>query len=58
MLVSGCAIAERDWRMRTVSVVMEICELVAPLCDYAQRVFEEGDNNQEAADCGEIAIEG
>jgi hypothetical protein len=44
--------------MRTVSVVVEICELVAPLCDYAQRVFEEGDNNQEATDCGEIASEG
>jgi hypothetical protein len=40
-----------------VSVVVEICELVTPLCHYAQRVFEEGHNNQEAADCGEVAIE-
>jgi hypothetical protein len=41
---------------RTVSVVMEICELVVPLCYYAQRVFEESDYNQEAANCWKIAI--
>jgi hypothetical protein len=42
--------------MRTVSVVVQICELVVPLCYYAQRIFEKGDDDQEAADCRKISI--
>jgi hypothetical protein len=42
--------------MHTVSIVVEICELVVPLCYYAQRIFKESDYNQEAANCGKIAI--
>jgi hypothetical protein len=41
-----------------VSVIVEICELVTPLCNYAQRVFEKGNNNQETANCWKISIVG
>lgn len=41
---------------RTVSVVVEVGELVAPLCDDAEGIFEESDHDEEAADCGQIAI--
>lgn len=40
----------------TVSVVMEVCELIAPLGQNAQCVLEESDNNQEAADGREVPI--
>jgi hypothetical protein len=39
----------------TMSVVMEIFQLVAPLGENSERIFEEGDNNQEAPNCREIA---
>lgn len=39
-----------------MSVVVEICKLVVPLCDYAQRIFEESDDNQEATNCWEVPI--
>jgi hypothetical protein len=39
-----------------VSVVVEIGELVAPLCYYAQRVFEEGHNDQESANCWYVSV--
>jgi hypothetical protein len=49
----------RNWVLKrhTVPVVVEICELVVPLCQYAQRVFEESDDDQEAADCWQISIQ-
>lgn len=31
--------------LRTVSVVVEVCELIAPLCQNAQRILEESDND-------------
>jgi hypothetical protein len=40
-----------------VSVIVEICELVAPLCNDSQRVFEEGNNDQKATECGQVAIQ-
>lgn len=43
--------------LRTLAVVMEVCELVAPLCQNAQRILEEGNNNQEAAYGWEISIQ-
>jgi hypothetical protein len=39
----------------TMSVVMEIFQLVAPLGENSERIFEEGDNDQEAPNCREIA---
>lgn len=42
--------------MRTMSVVVEVRELVAPLRYYAQRVFKESNNDQEASDCWEVAV--
>jgi hypothetical protein len=32
-----------------VSVVVKICELIAPLGYYAQRILKESNDNQEAA---------
>lgn len=46
-----------SWEMRTLSVVVEVCELVAPLCQNAQRIFEESDDDQEAADSWEVPIQ-
>jgi hypothetical protein len=40
-----------------VSVIVEICELVVPLCHYAERVFEECYDDEEAADAREVPIE-
>jgi hypothetical protein len=39
-----------------VAVVVQVEQLVAPLGDDAQRVFEEGDDDEEAADGGEVAV--
>lgn len=41
---------------RTVSVVVEVCELVTPLGQNAQRILEESNNDQEAADSWEVPI--
>lgn len=35
-------------------VVVEVGELVAPLGHYAQRILEEGNDNQESTNCGQI----
>jgi len=40
-----------------VSVIVEICQLVAPLGDDAERVFDEGDDDEEAAYDGEVGFE-
>lgn len=40
----------------TVAVVMQVDELVAPLCDDSQRVFEEGDDDEEASEGWQIAV--
>lgn len=42
---------------RTVAVVMQVEELVVPLCYYAQGILEEGDNNQESADHGHVSVQ-
>ncbi len=39
---------------RTVAVVMEVEKLVVPLCYYSQRILDEGDDDEEATDCGEV----
>ena len=35
-----------------MSKVMEICQLVIPLRDDSKRVFEKGDDDEEATDSG------
>jgi hypothetical protein len=40
-----------------VSVVVQVSELVTPLCENAQRIFEEGNDDQEATDCWQISIQ-
>lgn len=32
---------------RNVSIVAEVLELFAPLCNYPNRIFQEGSNDQE-----------
>lgn len=44
------------WGTRTVPVVVEVGELVTPLGYYSKRIFEESDDNQEASNCGQIAV--
>jgi hypothetical protein len=39
-----------------VAVVLEVGELVTPLCQDAQRILEESDNDEETADCGEVPV--
>jgi hypothetical protein len=56
--VSNVSIVGVSPRLHTVSVIVKVCELVAPLRYYAQRILEESDNNQEAANCWEVAIRG
>lgn len=40
----------------TMTVVMQVKKLVAPLCYYTQGIFEESHDNQESADCGQVAV--
>jgi hypothetical protein len=40
-----------------VAVVVEICELVGPLCHYAKRVFEECYDDEEATDSWEVSMD-
>lgn len=40
----------------TVTVVMQVEELVVPLCYYAKGVLEEGHHDQEAADGGHVSV--
>lgn len=49
------AVESAGWR--TLSVIVEVCELVAPLCQDAQRILEESDNDQEAADSWKVPIQ-
>ena len=44
-----------DQLKRTVSVIVEIDELVAPLSDDSERVFQEGDNDEKAANRWKIS---
>ena len=44
-------------RPRTVPVVVEIYQLVTPLRHYSQRVFDECDDDEEAADGGHISAQ-
>ena len=41
----------------TLPEITEIKELIAPLCEDAQRVFDEGHYDQESADSGKVAKE-
>lgn len=43
---------------RTVAVVVQVQQLVVPLCYYSDRVLNEGHNDQEAADGGQVARRG
>lgn len=49
---------DNEWQVggerRTVSVVFEVDELIAPLGDDSQGIFEEGNNNKETADGREV----
>lgn len=47
--------ATRCRAKRTVSVVVEVGELVAPLRDDAQGILEEGDDDEKAANCRNVA---
>jgi hypothetical protein len=38
-----------------MSVIVQVSELVAPLGDDSQRVFEESDYDEEATDCGKVS---
>ena len=42
---------------QTVSEVSQVDQLVAPLCDYPQSIFDEGDDDEEAADHGQVTVE-
>jgi len=44
-------------RIRTVSVVVQVRELVTPLCYNAQRVLEESDDDQKATNCRKVTVE-
>lgn len=41
----------------TMSVVVKVEKLVAPLHDDAKGIFEECDNNQESANGGQVTVE-
>lgn len=41
----------------TLAEITEVEELIVPLCENAQRVFDEGDYDQESADSGKVARE-
>jgi hypothetical protein len=43
-------------RVPTMSVVVEVGELIAPLSNYAERVLNEGNDDQEASHCGQIPV--
>lgn len=40
----------------TMAVIMKIQELIAPLCYYAQSIFEESHNNEKSADRGKVTV--
>lgn len=39
-------------------VIMQIHQLIAPLRENPQRILEEGDDDQEAADGGQVRLDG
>lgn len=41
----------------TLAEITEVEELIVPLCEDAQRVFDEGHYDQEPADGGKVATE-
>jgi hypothetical protein len=41
----------------TVSVVVQVEQLVGPLCHDAEGVFEESYHDEEPADCWEISVQ-
>lgn len=42
--------------MRTVAIVVQVENLVAPLCYYAQRILEERHDDEKPADCGHVPV--
>ena len=42
--------------MRTVAIVVQVEDLVAPLCYYAQSILEERHDDEESADCGHVPV--
>ena len=42
---------------RTVTEIMEVDELIVPLCKDADGVLDEGNDDKEATNSGEIAID-
>lgn len=47
----------RCWEKRlTVSVIAKVNELIVPLHDDSQSVFNKGDDNQESANGGQVAV--
>lgn len=38
-------------------VIVQIQKLVAPLCEYSQRIFEESDDNQKPAESWKVSAE-
>lgn len=38
-----------------MAVVVEVGELVGPLCYYSERILDKGDDDEEATDRGEVA---
>lgn len=42
---------------RTLSVVVEICKLVAPLCQNTQRILKKSNDDQETANSWKVPIE-
>ena len=51
-LLSSAPLTERK---RTMTIVMQIDQLIAPLCYYSNRVLEEGRDDEEASDGREEA---
>lgn len=43
-----------EQRVLTLPEITKVEELVVPLCQDAQRVLDEGDNNQKSADSREV----
>lgn len=39
------------------NALLKVPELIAPLRQDAQRVLEKGDNNKEAANCGQVGLQ-
>lgn len=56
--ISTCrALAAAGVGMRTLSVVVEVGKLIAPLCNDTECVLQESDNDEEAANCGHVSVQ-